>query len=223
MTTLATRTNAPSAIGAAQRAEGLANDDAALLVDAVSTYRESPRRIELAATCEDAGAALLRAGRDADAAAVLDEAAAVHLECGAVAHLARRRGAPAVARHPPPASPTVRRHPWLGGAQPDGALSRRPRRPGDDQHEDRRSPLHLAAHRRDPCLAHLPQARRHQPGSTRRRRHVARRWRDVIGQRHSARAPRPSQGGPRRRRAGAIRRQAAGRGARGSCPSRAGR
>ena len=111
MTTLATRTNAPSAIGAAQRAEGLANDDAALLVDAVSTYRESPRRIELAATCEDAGAALLRAGRDADAAAVLDEAAAVHLECGAVAHLARvevllrshgirrRRRRPSVATH----------------------------------------------------------------------------------------------------------------------------
>ncbi len=111
MRTIAARTTAPSAIGAAQRAKGLADDDPELLVDAVSTYRASPRRIELAATCEDAGAALLRAGRDAEAAAVLDEAAAIHLECGAIADLARveallrshgirrRRRGPSVATH----------------------------------------------------------------------------------------------------------------------------
>ena len=111
MSTIAARTTAPSAIGAALRAQGLADDDPELLVDAAARYRASPRRIELAATCEDAGVALLRAGRDTEAAAVLDEAAAVHLECGAIADLARveallrshgirrRRRRPSVATH----------------------------------------------------------------------------------------------------------------------------
>ncbi|MGI9052194.1 MAG: helix-turn-helix transcriptional regulator, partial [Ilumatobacteraceae bacterium] len=81
------------------------------LVDAVSTYRASPRQIELAAACEDAGGALLRVGRDSEAAALLDEAAAVHLSCGAIADLARvdamlraqgirrRRRGPSIATH----------------------------------------------------------------------------------------------------------------------------
>ena len=111
MSELAARTNVPSAIAAAQRAGGLAADDPDLLVTAVDTCRSSPRQIELAATCEDAAAALLRAGRERDAAALLDEAATVHLACGAVADLARvdallrshgirrRRRGPAVATH----------------------------------------------------------------------------------------------------------------------------
>jgi len=111
MSTLTAGTVAPSAAGAALRAQGLAHDDADALLAAAVTYRASPRRIETAAACEDAAHSLHGAGRDAEAIPLLDEAAAIYLACGATGDLARvdarlrahgarrRRRGPAPATH----------------------------------------------------------------------------------------------------------------------------
>jgi class 3 adenylate cyclase/DNA-binding CsgD family transcriptional regulator len=89
MRCIAARTDAPSAVAAALRTHGLAHDDAGALVRAVETYRTSPRRLDLAEACEDAALALLRAGDQSTARRLLDEAALIHIECGATAELAR--------------------------------------------------------------------------------------------------------------------------------------
>jgi hypothetical protein len=65
------------------RYQGLAQDDPAILLAAVQTYRQLPPTLELALSCEDAGAALCRAGRVSDAIPVLDEALDFYLRTGA--------------------------------------------------------------------------------------------------------------------------------------------
>lgn len=86
---LAARTQISSARGAALRARGLVEGDPDRLLDAVSAFRDSPRRVELAMTCVDAAAALFRADRADEAAAVLDEAVGIYAGAGAVAEVAR--------------------------------------------------------------------------------------------------------------------------------------
>ncbi|HET9256128.1 MAG TPA: LuxR C-terminal-related transcriptional regulator, partial [Pseudonocardiaceae bacterium] len=76
------------ATAAVLRCQGLVRDDPAMLLAAVQTYRQLPPTLELALTCEDAGAALCRTGRVAEAAPVLDEALDFYLRNGA-----RRRAA----------------------------------------------------------------------------------------------------------------------------------
>ncbi|MGH3752916.1 MAG: helix-turn-helix transcriptional regulator [Pseudonocardiaceae bacterium] len=79
----AQRCGVPSAAGAALRCRGLVNDDPAMLLAAVDTYRQLPPTVELALACEEAGAALCRAGRTAEAVPVLDGALDFYLRTGA--------------------------------------------------------------------------------------------------------------------------------------------
>ncbi len=56
------------------RCRGLVSGDARALLDAVSAYRDSPRKVERAAACEDAARALCQEGRKDDAVKLLTEA-----------------------------------------------------------------------------------------------------------------------------------------------------
>jgi DNA-binding CsgD family transcriptional regulator/tetratricopeptide (TPR) repeat protein len=78
-----------SSAAAALRGRGLADGDADALLRAVQRYRSTPRRVDLAAACEDAAAELLSAGRGTEAGRLLDEAAAILLDVGAHHDLAR--------------------------------------------------------------------------------------------------------------------------------------
>jgi DNA-binding CsgD family transcriptional regulator len=85
----ARRAGVASAAGAALRCQGLLDDDPAVLLAAVQAYRQAPTTIELALACEDAGAALSRAGRGAEAVSVLNEAQGFYLRTGAHRGVAR--------------------------------------------------------------------------------------------------------------------------------------
>lgn len=86
---LAQLSSAVSASAAALRCQGLADDDPDVLLEAVATYRRTPRRVDLAAACEEAAVSLFAAGRDDTAVDLLDEAASVHIDSGADADLGR--------------------------------------------------------------------------------------------------------------------------------------
>jgi DNA-binding CsgD family transcriptional regulator len=58
-------------------------------VEAVSFYRKTPRRVDLAATSEEAATSLFADGRDQEALELLDEVAKFYVEVGADAYLAR--------------------------------------------------------------------------------------------------------------------------------------
>ncbi len=83
------RAGVAGATGAALRCQGLLDDDPAVLLAAVDAYRRLPQTAELALACEDAGAALSRAGRSAEAVPVLDEALDFYLQTGARRGVAR--------------------------------------------------------------------------------------------------------------------------------------
>jgi DNA-binding CsgD family transcriptional regulator len=85
----ACRARVASAAGAALRCQGLVEGDPDALLAAVQAYRQAPPTVELALACEDAGAALARAGRGAAAVPLLDEALAFYLRCGAQRGAAR--------------------------------------------------------------------------------------------------------------------------------------
>jgi DNA-binding CsgD family transcriptional regulator/tetratricopeptide (TPR) repeat protein len=85
----ARRAGVASATGAALRCQGLVDDDPAVLLAAVQAYRQAPATIELAMVCEDAGAALSRAGRGVEAVSVLEEAQGFYLRAGAHRGVAR--------------------------------------------------------------------------------------------------------------------------------------
>lgn len=78
--------------GAAERARGLAERDPDRLLAALTTYRQSPRRPERAATATDAAMALARTGRRKEALAVADEALGLWEEMGATWEASRARG-----------------------------------------------------------------------------------------------------------------------------------
>jgi DNA-binding CsgD family transcriptional regulator len=77
--------------GWALRCRGLIEGNAEILVHAVDAYRQSPRPLELAAACEDAGTHLGRADRLAEAISFLEEAGELYEEIGAVRDGARVR------------------------------------------------------------------------------------------------------------------------------------
>ncbi len=85
----ARRCQVPSATGAALRCRGLVGGDPDVLLTAVQTYRQLSPTIELAFACEDAGAALCRAGRASEAVSILDEALDFYLRAGAQRGAAR--------------------------------------------------------------------------------------------------------------------------------------
>ncbi len=85
----ACRAGMASATGAALRCRGLVEDDPAVLLAAVQTYRQLSPTIELPLACEDAGAALCRAGRAAEAVPVLEDALDFYLRTGAQWRAAR--------------------------------------------------------------------------------------------------------------------------------------
>jgi DNA-binding CsgD family transcriptional regulator len=101
---------APSARGVALRCRGLVENDADILLEAVEAYRRSPRPVELAWTCEDAGVALVSHGRKAEGIPLLQEALSGLEAVGALrearrveAHLrgaGARRGRRGVRRRP---------------------------------------------------------------------------------------------------------------------------
>jgi DNA-binding CsgD family transcriptional regulator len=85
----AARSSSVTATAVAVQGRGLVEDDPDLLVEAVARYRAAVRRLDLTAACEDAATAMFGRAREDEAVALLDEAAAVHLELGAHRDLAR--------------------------------------------------------------------------------------------------------------------------------------
>lgn len=89
----ARRSGTAAAAGAALRCRGLLHDDPAILLQAVGQFRRSPSVMELAAALEDAGAALARAGRTAEAVDLLREALGLFERAGADQAAGRTRAA----------------------------------------------------------------------------------------------------------------------------------
>ncbi len=79
----------PSLTGAAQRCQGLVANDAEMLSDAVDSYAQGPRPLELALACEDAGAALAQQDQAVRARRLLDQALAIYEHLDAARDLAR--------------------------------------------------------------------------------------------------------------------------------------
>ncbi len=79
--------------GAALWSRGLLEGDADALVESVAAYRQAPRPIERARTCEAAAAALSRDGRREEAVALLGEAVEVYERVGASLDLTRAEAA----------------------------------------------------------------------------------------------------------------------------------
>lgn len=79
--------------GAALRCRGLLEGDADALVESVIAYRQAPRPVERALTCEDAASALSGVGRRKEAAALLGEAVEVYQRVGASMDLTRAEAA----------------------------------------------------------------------------------------------------------------------------------
>lgn len=64
--------------GAALRCRGLVDDDASTLARAVESYRQGPRRFDLALACEDAAVATARAGGEQAARGFFDDALEIY-------------------------------------------------------------------------------------------------------------------------------------------------
>ena len=79
----------PWITAAALRCQGLAADDTGILDAAVSACARGSRPLELALTCEDAGAAFARRGDVARAGQLLDQAVTVYERLDAARDLAR--------------------------------------------------------------------------------------------------------------------------------------
>jgi DNA-binding CsgD family transcriptional regulator len=96
VTGVASRNQVPWITAAALRCQGLAADDAGILQEAVSACARGPRPLQLALTCEDAGAAFARQGNVDRAGRLLDQAITIYEGLGAARDLAR---ADAALRH----------------------------------------------------------------------------------------------------------------------------
>src|SRR6185437_16919458 len=68
----------PSITGAALRCRGLLTDDAEAFTQALDAYANSPRRLELALTCEEAADAAARHGDTTGARSLLERAAEIY-------------------------------------------------------------------------------------------------------------------------------------------------
>ena len=93
VTAVASRNEVPWITGAALRCRGLAANDAGTLDEAVSACARGSRPLQLALTCEDAGAAFARRGDTARAGQLLDQAIAIFERLGAARDLARAEAA----------------------------------------------------------------------------------------------------------------------------------
>jgi len=93
VTSVAARNQVPWITGAALRCQGLAENNAGILQAAVSAYARGRRPLELALTCEDAGAAVARRGDVARACQFLDQAITVYERLDAARDLARAEAA----------------------------------------------------------------------------------------------------------------------------------
>jgi len=93
VTGVASRNEVPWITGAALRCQGLADGDADILQAAVNAYASGPRPLELALTCEDAGAAFARQGNVARAGQLLDQAIIIYERLDATRDLARAEAA----------------------------------------------------------------------------------------------------------------------------------
>ena len=89
VTDVAFRNEVPWITGAALHCRGLAENDAGILEGAVSAYARGSRPLELALTCEDAGAAFARRGNVDRARQLLDQAIAIYERLDAARDLAR--------------------------------------------------------------------------------------------------------------------------------------
>lgn len=85
----ARRSPASSTAGAAGQCRGMVDRNADALLDAVATYRKTPRRPALAACIEDAARLLIAAGRRDEAVALLREAATLYADIDAAGDAAR--------------------------------------------------------------------------------------------------------------------------------------
>jgi DNA-binding CsgD family transcriptional regulator len=86
---VAVRGPTPTARGLALRCRGLLDNSPEILLEAVVAHRSGPRPYQLAAACEDAGTALLRAGRRNDAGPLLEDATNVYERLDAARDVAR--------------------------------------------------------------------------------------------------------------------------------------
>jgi DNA-binding CsgD family transcriptional regulator len=86
---VAARTGIASDVSSALRCQGLTNNDADILRQAVIVARQSPRPLMRALTSEDAGVALSRAGRCTEAIPLLEEALVIYEQLDAVRGAAR--------------------------------------------------------------------------------------------------------------------------------------
>jgi DNA-binding CsgD family transcriptional regulator len=93
VTSVASRNEVPWITGAALRCQGLAANDAGMLDAAVSACTRGSRPLELALTCEDAGAAFARRGNVARAGQLLDQAITIYERLDAARDLARAEAA----------------------------------------------------------------------------------------------------------------------------------
>ncbi|HEV7808896.1 MAG TPA: AAA family ATPase [Solirubrobacteraceae bacterium] len=85
----AARLRTASSRGAALRCNGLAKGDPQILSEALGACRGAPRPLEHALAAEEAGAAMARAARRAEAAATLQEALEIYQRLGAIGYAAR--------------------------------------------------------------------------------------------------------------------------------------
>ena len=86
---VASRNQVPWIVGAALRCQGLAENDAGILQAAVDAYARGSHPLELALTCEDAGAAFARQGNVDRAGQLLDQAITIYERLDAARGLAR--------------------------------------------------------------------------------------------------------------------------------------
>ena len=93
VTGVAARNQVPWIVGAALRCQGLAAYDAEMLQAAVGEYARGSRPLELALTCEDAGAAFARRGDVDRAGRLLDQAITIYERLDAARDLARAEAA----------------------------------------------------------------------------------------------------------------------------------
>jgi len=89
VTAVASRNEVPWITGSALRCQGLTENDAGILDAAVSAYARGSHPLELALTCEDAGAAFARRGNVVRAGQLLDQAISIYERLDAARDLAR--------------------------------------------------------------------------------------------------------------------------------------
>ena len=165
----ARRSPADSAAAAALQCRGLVERDPDLLLDAVTRYRETGRRPERAACCEDAAQLLAVANRQDEAITLLREAAAINADIDASADAARveatlrKLGVRPARRRP--IRPTVG---WESLTPMETEVTRLVAE-GLTNPDIGSPPVHLPTHRRNPPLSRLHQGRCRQPNPARRR------------------------------------------------------